>query len=85
MPPECYKRHEYHSCVVSEQGSVLRELSAEIPNLVVFRVIDGTAYLNHPVLPKRPLGTKQLTEDDLAALIKRDTMVRLKVIREFSA
>ena len=85
LPPDCYKSREYRSCAVSKPRSVLWEFGTEIPNEVEVRVHDSTADLRYLVLPQRPAGTEHLTEDELAALVKRDSMVGVTVIPEFSA
>jgi len=85
LPPDWYKSREYRSRAVSEPRSVLREFGTEIPDEVEVRVHDSTADLRYLVLPQRPAGTEHLTEDELAALVKRDSMVGVTVIPEFSA
>ena len=85
LPPDWYKSREYRSRAVSEPRSVLREFGTEIPEEVEVRVHDSTADLRYLVLPQRPAGTEHLTEDELAALVKRDSMVGVTVIPEFSA
>ena len=85
LPPDWYKSREYRSRAVSEPRSVLREFGTEIPEEVEVRVHDSTADLRYLVLPQRPAGTGHLTEDELAALVKRDSMVGVTVIPEFSA
>ena len=84
LPPDWYKSREYRSRAVSEPRSVLREFGTEIPEEVEVRVHDSTADLRYLVLPQRPAGTGHLTEDELAALVKRDSMVGVTVIPEFS-
>ena len=61
------------------------EFGTKIPTEVEVRVHDSTADLRYLVLPQRPAGTEHLTEDELAALVKRDSMVGVTVIPEFSA
>ena len=85
LPPDWYKSREYRSRAVSEPRSVLREFGTEIPEEVEVRVHDSTADLRYLVLPQRPAGTGHLTEDELAALVKRDSMVGVTVIPGFSA
>tara|TARA_B110000263_G_C15171220_1_gene447005 strand:+ start:263 stop:454 length:192 start_codon:yes stop_codon:yes gene_type:complete len=63
----------------------LLEFGTEIPEEVEVQVHDSTADLRYLVLPQRPAGTEHLTEDELASLVKRDSMVGITVIQEFSA
>jgi len=84
LPPEWYKSREYRSRAVSEPRSVLLEFGTEIPEEVEVRVHDSTADLRYLVLPQSPAGTEHLTEDELAALVNRDSMVGVTVIPEFS-
>jgi nitrile hydratase len=60
--------------VIDPRG-VLREFGTEVDEDVEVRVWDSTAELRYIVLPERPAGTEQLSEDQLAALITRDAMV----------
>jgi nitrile hydratase len=85
LPPDWYKSREYHSRAVSEPRSVLWEFGTKIPTEVEVKVHDSTADLRYLVLPQRPAGTEHLTEDELASLVKRDSMVGITVIQEFSA
>jgi len=84
LPPDWYKSSEYRSRAVREPRSVLLEFGTEIPDEVEVRVHDSTADLRYLVLPQRPAGTENLTEDELAALVKRDSMVGVTVVPEFS-
>jgi len=84
LPPDWYKSSEYRSRAVREPRAVLREFGTEIPDEVEVRVHDSTADLRYLVLPQRPAGTENLTEDELAALVKRDSMVGVTVVPEFS-
>jgi len=83
LPPDWYKSSEYRSRAVREPRSVLLEFGTEIPDEVEVRVHDSTADLRYLVLPQRPAGTEKLTEDELAALVKRDSMVGVTVVPEF--
>ena len=85
LPPDWYKSREYRSRAVSEPRSVLWEFGTKIPTEVEVKVHDSTADLRYLVLPQRPAGTEHLTEDELTSLVKRDSMVGITVIQEFSA
>ncbi len=75
LPPVWYKSAPYRSRSVIDPRGVLREFGLELPADVEVRVWDSTAELRYLVLPERPAGTEQLSEDQLAALVTRDSMV----------
>jgi len=75
LPPVWYKSAPYRSRAVIDPRGVLREFGLELPDDVEVRVWDSTAELRYLVLPERPAGTAQLTEEQLAALVTRDSMV----------
>jgi nitrile hydratase len=75
LPPVWYKSAPYRSRSVIDPRGVLRELGLELPDAVEVRVWDSTAELRFLVLPERPAGTEALTEEQLAALVTRDSMV----------
>jgi nitrile hydratase len=74
-PPDWYKSRPYRSRVVNEPRAVLREFGTELPDDVAVRVHDSTADMRYMVLPMRPEGTEGMSEEDLAALVTRDSMV----------
>ena len=75
LPPTWYKSAPYRSRAVIDPRGVLREFGLELPGEVEVRVWDSTAELRYLVLPERPAGTENLGEDELAALVTRDSMV----------
>jgi nitrile hydratase subunit alpha len=75
LPPVWYKSAAYRSRAVSDPRSVLREFGLELDDQVEVRVWDSSAKLRYLVLPERPRGTDNLTEDELAALVTRDSMI----------
>jgi nitrile hydratase len=75
LPPVWYKSAPYRSRAVIDPRGVLRELGIELPADVEVRVWDSTAEQRYLVLPERPAGTEQLTEEALAALVTRDSMI----------
>jgi len=75
LPPVWYKSAPYRSRAVIDPRGVLREFGLDIPDQVEVRVWDSTAELRYLVLPERPAGTENLTEEALAALVTRDAMV----------
>jgi nitrile hydratase len=75
LPPVWYKSSAYRSRVVIDPRSVLKEFETELAEDVEVRVWDSTAELRYLVLPERPAGTENMTEDQLAAIVTRDSMV----------
>jgi nitrile hydratase len=75
LPPVWYKSAPYRSRSVIDPRGVLREFGLELSEDVEVRVWDSTAELRYLVLPERPSGTEALTEDTLAALVTRDSMI----------
>jgi len=75
LPPVWYKSAPYRSRAVIDPRGVLREFGLELPDEIEVRVWDSTAELRYLVLPERPAGTEQMTEEQLAALVTRDSMV----------
>ena len=75
LPPVWYKSAPYRSRAVMDPRGVLREFGVDLPEDVEVRVWDSTAEVRYLVLPERPAGTEGLTEDQLAALVTRDSMV----------
>ncbi len=74
-PPDWYKSAAYRRRAVAEPRAVMREFGLDLDEGVQLRVIDSTADLRYLVLPRRPLGTEGMSEEDLAALVTRDSMV----------
>jgi nitrile hydratase subunit alpha len=75
LPPVWYKSAPYRSRAVIDPRGVLREFGLELPDSVEVRVWDSTAELRYLVLPERPAGTENLTEEELTPLVTRDAMV----------
>jgi nitrile hydratase subunit alpha len=74
-PPAWYKSFEYRSRVVREPRAVLAEFGMELGPGVELRVHDSTAEQRYLVLPLRPDGTDDLGEEELAALVTRNSMI----------
>ncbi len=75
LPPVWYKSAPYRSRAVIDPRGVLREFGVDVGEDVEVRVWDSTAELRYLVLPERPAGTENLSEEDLGALVTRDAMV----------
>jgi nitrile hydratase subunit alpha len=75
LPPDWYKSRNYRSRVVREPRAVLAEFGTVIPEGVLIRVHDSTADMRYLVAPRRPNGTENWSEAELARLVTRDSMV----------
>jgi nitrile hydratase len=75
LPPNWYKSPAYRARVVREPRTLLAELGVALPEAVEVRVWDSSAEIRYLVLPERPAGTDDATEDELAALVTRDGMI----------
>ena len=78
-PPEWYKSLEYRSRVVINPREVLEEFGTKIDDGIEIKVLDSTADLRYFVLPKRPEGTENYKEAELAELVSRDSMVGVRI------
>jgi nitrile hydratase len=74
-PPDWYKSIPYRSRAVSDPRGVLGEFGVELEDDVELRVLDSTADIRYLVIPRRPPGSEALTEEELAALVTRDSMI----------
>ena len=79
IPPEWYKSRNYRSRMVREPRAVLAEFGLEISEQVAIRVHDSTADMRYLVLPMRPVGTDGWSEERLATLVSRDSMIGVAV------
>jgi nitrile hydratase len=75
LPPNWYKSAPYRSRAVIDPRGVLREFGVSLPEDAQVRVWDSNAELRYLVLPMRPEGTEGMDEDQLAALVTRDSMI----------
>ena len=75
LPPDWYKSAPYRSRMVRDPRGVLREMGCDVPDEVEVRVWDSSAEARYLVLPQRPAGTDDLKEEELAALVTRDSMI----------
>jgi nitrile hydratase subunit alpha len=75
LPPDWYKSRNYRSRIVREPRAVLAEFGTVIPDDVQIRVHDSTADMRYMVAPKQPEGTEGLSEEELADLVTRDSMI----------
>jgi len=75
LPPVWYKSAGYRSRSVIDPRGVLREFGLEVSDDTEVRVWDSTAEVRYLVVPERPAGTEGMTEEQLAALVTRDSMI----------
>jgi nitrile hydratase len=75
LPPTWYKDTAYRARAVIDPRGVLREFGLELADDVEVRVWDSTAEIRYLVIPERPAGTDGMSEDELAALVTRDSMI----------
>jgi nitrile hydratase subunit alpha len=75
LPPKWYKEPAYRARAVAEPRAVLREFGVELGADVRIRVWDSTSEVRYLVIPERPAGTEELGEDELAALVSRESML----------
>jgi nitrile hydratase subunit alpha len=75
LPPKWYKDPAYRARAVAEPRAVLREFGVEVPEDTEIRVWDSTSEVRYLVVPMRPEGTEDASEEELAALVSRESMV----------
>ncbi len=75
LPPVWYKSAPYRSRAVIEPRAVLAEFGVALPPDTQIRVWDSTAETRFIVLPMRPAGTADWSEERLAELVTRDSMI----------
>ena len=81
LPPDWYKSRSYRSRAVREPRRVLAEFGTELDPDSRIRVHDSTADMRYMVLPMRPAGTEDMSEEALAALVTRDSLIGVTVPR----
>ena len=75
LPPVWYKSAAYRSRTVADPRSVLRDFGTELAPDTEIRVWDSTAELRYIVVPMRPKGTEDWSEEKLASIVTRDCMI----------
>ena len=85
LPPVWYKSAPYRSRAVIEPRAVLRDFKVSLPDSAQVRVWDSTAEVRYLVVPMRPAGTEGWTEEQLATLVTRDSMIGTGLALEPSA
>ena len=82
LPPDWYKDLQYRSRVVRESRTVLKEMGLDLAPDVEIRVWDTTADTRYMVLPERPAGTEGWSEEELAKLVTRDSLIGVARLQE---
>jgi nitrile hydratase subunit alpha len=82
LPPVWYKSAPYRSRAIIDPRGVLAEFGVQLPASTKIRVWDSTAEMRYLVVPMRPHGTEGWSEERLAALVTRDSMVGAGLARD---
>lgn len=82
LPPVWYKSMPYRARAVIDPRSVLEEFDCHIPADIEIRVWDSTAEIRYLVIPMRPRGTEGWSEEQLAEIVTRDSMIGTSVLRD---
>jgi nitrile hydratase len=80
LPPTWYKSAPYRSRAVKDPRGVLADFGTALPETTRIRVWDSTAEVRYLVIPQRPAGTEGLGEEELAALVSRDSMIGTRLV-----
>ena len=75
LPPTWYKSAPYRARAVKDPRGVLADFGVQLPESVAIRVWDSTSEVRYLVLPQRPTGSEHLSEEQLADLVTRDSMI----------
>jgi nitrile hydratase len=75
LPPVWYKSAPYRSRAVMDPRGVLADFGVNLPADSEIRVWDSTAETRYLVVPMRPAGTDDWSEEKLASLVSRDSMI----------
>ena len=75
LPPVWYKSNAYRARAVIDPRGVLKEFGVDLSDEVEVRVWDSTSEVRYLVLPERPDGTQDMKEEELVALVTRDSMI----------
>ncbi|WP_455374052.1 nitrile hydratase subunit alpha [Limibacillus halophilus] len=80
IPPVWYKSEAYRSRAVIDPRGVLAEFGVALPEETEVRVWDSTAEVRYLVIPERPEGTEGMSEEELAELVTRDSMIGVETL-----
>jgi len=82
LPPVWYKSAPYRSRAVRDPRGVLAEFGVTLPDDTKIRIWDSTAEVRYLVIPRRPTGTDSWSEERLAELVTRDSMIGTGLARD---
>ncbi len=85
LPPAWYKDPAYRSRMVREPRALLAEMGLDVGDDVEIQVWDSSSEVRYMVLPERPAGTDDLSEEELAGLVTRDAMVGVAQVPSHSS
>ena len=80
VPPAWYKSPAYRARAVRDPRGVLTEFGVNLPSDIEVKVWDSTAEVRYLVVPERPKGTAKYTEEDLASLVTRNSMIGTGIV-----
>jgi nitrile hydratase len=80
LPPAWYKSYAYRSRAVREPRKVLKEFGLELPESTEVRVWDSNSDIRYMVVPERPAGSEGMSEEALAGIVTRDSMIGVATI-----
>jgi nitrile hydratase subunit alpha len=75
LPPTWYKSAPYRARAVKDPRGVLADFGVRLPATTEIRVWDSTAEVRYLVIPRRPPGSEDMSEEQLATLVTRDSMI----------
>jgi nitrile hydratase len=81
LPPSWYKDPAYRAKAVRFPRQLLAEFGLELGDDVEIKVWDSSSEVRYMVLPERPEGTEDMTEEQLAALVTREAMTGVALAR----
>lgn len=84
LPPVWYKSAPYRARAVADPRGVLKEFGTELSEHTEIRVWDSTSEVRFLVLPERPAGTDGASEEELAALVTRNSMIGVEKAKSSS-
>ena len=85
LPPVWYKSAPYRARLVQDPREVLAEFGTYIPEEKDIRVWDSTSEVRYLVIPERPSGTEDWTEEKLSTLVTRNSMIGVEFAKEVSS
>jgi len=80
LPPKWYKEAPYRSRIVIEPREVLKEFGTNISSATEIRVWDSSAEIRYMVLPQQPNYAKNMSEEELAKIVTRDSMIGVETL-----